>query len=136
MALTDKQITVLNLLIYENKLKKEAAEAVGVLPQTISNWFNNSEFLKTFEEMRGKLLQEASYKALQQMINLAHNAESDSVKFQAAKDLLSRAGMDAVNRQEITQRTIVVGVEDGTEDNTETGDIQLEIPTLFDELPK
>lgn len=136
MALTDKQITVLNLLIYENKLKKEAAEAVGVLPQTISNWFNNSEFLKTFEEMRGKLLQEASYKALQQMINLAHNAESDSVKFQAAKDLLSRAGMDAVNRQEITQRTIVVGVEDGTEDNTEKGDIQLEIPTLFDELPE
>jgi len=122
--LTDKQIKVLNLLIYEGKLKKEAAEEVGVRPETISNWFSNEEFLKTFKEMRGKLLEEASYKALQQMIYLATQAESDSVKFQASKDLLSRVGMDATVKQEITQKNIVIAIEEepepsANENNTE-----------------
>ena len=106
--LTDKQIIVLNLLIYEGKLKREAAEAVGVIPETISNWFHNEEFSKTFVEMRTKLLEEASYKALQVMINLASNADSQAVQLNAAKDLMSRAGMDATTKTEIKSDNFTV----------------------------
>lgn len=133
--LTDKQIIVLNLLIYEGKLKKEAAEAVGVSAATISNWFNHPEFLKTFEEMRNKLLVEASYKALQKIIELTTSADSHSVQLAAAKDLLSRAGMDAIIKQEVTQKTITVGViEDEHTDKSEEGDIQFEVPTSSEGL--
>ena len=119
MALSDKQLNALNLMIYEGKLKKEAAEAVGVAPETLSRWFYNQEFVKTYQEMREKLLVEASHKALQKMIGLMTDAQSESVQFNAAKDILSRAGMDAITKQEITQKTITIGVEeDSTEDKT------------------
>lgn len=142
MALTDKQITVLNLLIYENKLKKEAAEAVGVSAATISNWFAHPEFLKTFEEMRAKLLQEASYRALQEMIRLSIEAQSENVRVAAAKDIMSRAGMDAITKQEITQKTITVGLEEDEEDDgnqhqhqAEEELIQQDISAPTSELP-
>lgn len=140
MALTDKQITVLNLLIYENKLKKEAAEAVGVVPGTVSEWFKIPEFIKTYEEMRNRLLQEASYRALQTMIDLATNAQSEAVRATAAKDILSRAGMDAITKQEITQKTITVGLDEEDDGNqhqhqAEEEFIQQDISAPTSELP-
>lgn len=138
--LTDKQITVLNLLIYEGKLKKEAAEAVGVVPGTVSEWFKIPEFMKTYEEMRNRLLQEASYRALQEMIRLSIGAQSESVRVAAAKDLMSRAGMDAITKQEITQKTIMVGLDDEEEDanqhQVEEEHIQPDILASTDKLPE
>lgn len=132
MALTDKQVHALILMIYEGKLKREAAEAVGVVPETISNWFNNVEFLKTFQEMRAKLLEEASYKALQQVISLAESAESETVRLNASKDIMSRSGMDPVQKQEITQKNFTIDLDDII-DNIEQEQDQEQLSLELDE---
>lgn len=133
--LTDKQLTALNLLVYENKLKKDVAEIVGVGPGTISEWFLSEEFRSEHQKLLQSKLNSIASRALEVMTELMNNAESENVRFSAAKDLMSRNGMDAVSKSEITQKTIVIGVEqDGTEDNPEEGDIQLDISSSSDRL--
>ncbi len=51
------------------------------------------------EELTANFLS-AAPKALSILIDLAENSTSDSVKFQASKDLLDRAGFRPVNRRE------------------------------------
>ena len=51
------------------------------------------------EELRSSFMN-AAPKALSILMDLAENSASDSVKFQAAKDLLDRAGFRPVDRRE------------------------------------
>ena len=51
------------------------------------------------EELRSSFMN-AAPKALSILMDLAENSASDSVKFQAAKDLLDRAGYRAIDRRE------------------------------------
>ena len=51
------------------------------------------------EELRSSFMN-AAPKALSILINLAENSASDSVKFQASKDLLDRAGFRPIDRRE------------------------------------
>lgn len=135
--LTDKQLKAIHLLVYEGKLKKDVAAEIEVIPETISNWFRSEEFVAEHNKVRQNYLQEIASLALKKMISLALNAESESVQFSAAKDLMSRSGMDAIQKQEITQKTITVGVvEDEHTTEPEEEHIQLEIPTSSDGLPE
>ena len=51
------------------------------------------------EELRSSFMN-AAPKALSILMDLAENSASDSVKFQAAKDLLDRAGYRPIDRRE------------------------------------
>ena len=51
------------------------------------------------EELRSSFMN-AAPKALSILIDLAENSASDSVKFQASKDLLDRAGFRPIDRRE------------------------------------
>ena len=51
------------------------------------------------EELRSSFMN-AAPKALSILMELAENSASDSVKFQASKDLLDRAGFHPVDRRE------------------------------------
>ena len=51
------------------------------------------------EELRSSFMN-AAPKALKILVDLAENSASDSVKFQAAKDLLDRAGYRPIDRRE------------------------------------
>ena len=52
-----------------------------------------------FEELRSSFMN-AAPKALSILMDLAENSASDSVKFQASKDLLDRAGFRPIDRRE------------------------------------
>jgi transcriptional regulator with XRE-family HTH domain len=129
--LSDKQLTALNLLVYENKLKKDVAEAVGVIPETISNWFRSEEFVAEHKKMLSAIHQSMVKQATERLAQLI-NDEQSSTALGAVKLTLSIAGYDAVQKQEITQKTIVIGVEEenGNKDSTEEGDIQSEVSTI------
>jgi len=51
------------------------------------------------EELTANFLS-AAHKALSILMDLAENSASDSVKFQASKDLLDRAGFSPIDRRE------------------------------------
>lgn len=135
--LTDKQRIALNLLVYEGMLKKDVAAKIGVIPETISNWFRSAEFVAEHDNMLRAVHKEMAKMATARLAQLI-NDEQSSTALGAVKLSLSIAGYDAPIKQEITQKTIVIGVEeDGrNEDNIEEGDIQLNIPSSTDRLPE
>lgn len=120
--LTDKQILALNLMVYEGMIKKEAAEAVGVVPETISAWFRSQEFSRMHDELIHARLKEISDTATNRLHELI-NDEQSSTALGAVKLAMSLGGFDAVVKSEVTQKTIVIGVEDANTDNTKEGDI-------------
>lgn len=131
-------MTALSLLVYENKLKKEVAEAVGVIPETISNWFRSEEFVAEHDRMIRAVHKELAQKATERLAKLI-NDEQSSTALGAVKLTLSIAGYDAVQKQEITQKNIVINIEeeeDGSKDNPEEKPIQLSLFTSSDELPE
>lgn len=111
MPLTDKQILAVHLLVYEGKLKKDVASQVGVKPGTLSDWFLKEDFKSYYDEIMRARIQEISAKANDVIFDLMLNAKSESVKLNSAKEFLSRAGYDAVNKQEIKAEGIAIKVE-------------------------
>ena len=105
--LTDKQLMALNLLVYEGKLKKEAAEAVGVTPGTISEWFRSEEFLSQHEKMLRSIHKEMADKATKRLAQLIDDDQS-STALGAVKLTLSIAGYDPVAKTEIKSDNFTV----------------------------
>lgn len=132
--LNPNQLKALDLLVNEGMMKKEVAATLGIVPETISHWFQNQEFSSEYEIMLRNTHKELAKKATDRLAKLIDDEQS-STALGAVKLTLSIAGYDAVVKQEITQKNIVIGVEqDGTEDNSEEGDIQLDISASSDRL--
>ena len=109
--LTDKQKLVINLLVYEAKMKKEAAAQVGVKPQTISEWFKDEEFRSTYDESMRARITEIASKANEVIYELMGSAKSETVRLNAAKEFVSRAGYDAPVKQEIKAEGLAIKIE-------------------------
>ena len=76
----------------------------GITNRTLYNWRKDEEFQKYYKQCFDSLFLEASAEALKTILSLMENAESETVKLNACKDILSRAGFDATakSKQEIT----------------------------------
>lgn len=110
--LTDKQKLAINLLVYEGKLKKDVAAQVGVKPQAISDWFRtNVEFNSLYEETMRARIQEIASKANEVIYELMGSAKSETVRLNAAKEFVSRAGYDAPTKQEIKAEGIAIKID-------------------------
>jgi len=79
---------------------KEAAEAVGVTPETISQWNKNSAFIARCNEYKQEVVdslrdgvRSLSKTALSNLQDLIENAESESVKLKACLEVLKMQGM-------------------------------------------
>jgi DNA-binding CsgD family transcriptional regulator len=79
---------------------KEAAEAAGVTPETISQWKRNDVFTAKCNEYRREVMdsmrdgvRSLSSTALSNLQNLIENAESENVKLRACLEVLKMQGM-------------------------------------------
>lgn len=111
MPLSDKQILAINLLVYEGKLKKDVAAQVGVRPGTISEWFLSEEFQNKYDETMRARVKEIASKANEVIFELMGNAKSETVRLNAAKEFVSRAGYDAPTKQEIKAEGIAIKID-------------------------
>jgi len=118
MALSDKQILGLNMLVYEAKLKKDVAAELNVTPGTISEWFHNEEFRSEYEKLMRAKINSMAALALQRIGELMHS-DNDNVSLAAAKDIVSRGGFDAPTKQEIKVENIAVQIDYGTDPKPE-----------------
>lgn len=65
----------------------------------------------TDEKIKSRF-KEMSADGTHKLYELMMNAESESVQLNAAKEILSRAGYDAVQKTETTNKEIIVEIED------------------------
>ncbi len=80
-------------LMVQGGLKRyEIAKKLNVDEDTITNWKKNPEFAAELDRQMRLRFGDYAGMALNAIIDLAQNAESGSVRLQAAKDLLDRAG--------------------------------------------
>lgn len=98
--LKGKQRKCLELMLTGNFTQKEIAEEIGVTEQTITNWKKKDEFAEEYNAALKKQIHLHAAVAFKTETELLRSADSDSVRLNAAKDILDRAGFKS--RDEIS----------------------------------
>lgn len=98
--LKPKQVKCLELMIRGNMKDKEIAAAINITQKTICEWKkNDKEFQDEYNSLMRNSLQYAAPKAFRKQMALL-NSRNDMVAHLAAKDILDRAGFNAVEKIE------------------------------------
>lgn len=90
--LKGKQRKCLEMMITGEYTQKEIAAQIGVTEQTIVNWKKNDEFAEEYNSALKKQINLHAAAAFKTETELLKKADSDSVRLNAAKDILDRAG--------------------------------------------
>lgn len=95
-----KQLLAIKLLV-EGKNQLEIADEIGVSDRTIRNWLASPDFQEEYRTQLEQLMLSLSGEAFHSLLDLMRNSSSDTVRLNAAKDILSRAGFDATARSKL-----------------------------------
>ena len=121
MALTQKQLDCIEMQ-YKGIQNQDIALSLGIHYNTITKWSKKDEYKAAQKEYVDTQINQAASRAAQTIFDLMENAKSETVRLNAAKDILSRAGYDAVARIEAKteneNKTIVVGWDSKDEELT------------------
>lgn len=101
-------------LLIEGKTQQQVADEVGVNRNTIGNWLRNAEFKEEYDKQVKELMSVLAGEALANLAELMRNASSESVRLNACKDILSRAGFDATAKSKMeldTPQDIIITIE-------------------------
>lgn len=101
--LKGKQKECLALMLAGEFTQKEIAKKIGVTEQTIVNWKKKKEFEEEFNKALHKKINLTAAKAFKTEVALLDMADSDSVRLNAAKDILDRAGFKPKDEIELTK---------------------------------
>ena len=92
--LTKKQQSAIQMLVDSSLTQKKISAELGIHETTLSRWKDNQEFSEALDHYTHKVIGRAAPEALRTMKSLL-KAKSELVRFNAAKDLLDRAGYAA-----------------------------------------
>lgn len=98
--LNKNQEKAVKMLATGRYLQKEIAKELNVTEQTVTNWKKDAEFVEAYtKEVSGNLkyLAHEAYNTMRKLLD----ADSENVRFSAAKDILDRTGFKAIDRIEI-----------------------------------
>lgn len=111
--MTGKQYHAIRLLI-EGKSQQQVADEVGVNRNTIGNWLRNAEFKEEYDKQVKDVMSVLAGEAMAHLADLMRNASSESVRLNACRDILSRAGYDATAKSKVEldkPMDIVINIE-------------------------
>ena len=100
--LKPKQKKCIELLVEGQMTQREIAQAINITEKTISVWKSETEFSSELENATRLSIRSLAAKAKNIMANLL-NSDSDNVRFQAAKDILDRAGFKPQEKIEVSK---------------------------------
>ena len=99
--LTGQQIKCIELML-DGKTQVEIANEIGVAEVTVSRWKKQDLFREKLKEAVNLKFERMAVIAQLTIQNLATNAQSESVRLNAAKDILDRGGYKPIDEQKIT----------------------------------
>ena len=91
MALNQRQLKAVEMLVYTDKQKQEIAEELKITAATLSTWLNKEEFQEAIHKEMLRSFSHLATKAKRKMEQLL-DSNQDSVAFAAAKEILNKAG--------------------------------------------
>lgn len=89
--LSRNQIKAIEILAFEGATQREVATRLELHENTITNWKKDNQFIRELDKANRQSINAASSKALGVMLSLL-KADSEMVQYNAAKDILDRAG--------------------------------------------
>lgn len=115
--LTAKQCEAIGLLVHSNLNKQTIAAELSVRPETISIWLKKPKFMEALQDENKKRFNLMAVQATNILKDLMTNKNS-IVSLGAVKEVLSKAGYDAVQKTEVKAvTTISVTVDDDDEED-------------------
>lgn len=112
--ITKKQQKAIELMFEGNLSQKQISEIVKVHETTLSRWKHEDSFIEATKEYTKKVISQSTSKAMSTMVNLL-NAKSELVRFNAAKDLLDRAGFAPTDNVNVNSGDIKITI--GSDDD-------------------
>lgn len=100
--LKPKQKKCIELLVEGQMTQREIAQAINITEKTISVWKSEPEFSSELENATRLSIRSLATRAKNTMASLL-NSDSDNVRFQAAKDILDRAGFKPQEKIEVSK---------------------------------
>ena len=114
--LNAKQMQAVELLA-KGFEQKQVASLIGVHEDTVYRWMKDTDFRRLVQEKAKSFIADYVPENLQIILNLARTAQKESVRLNAARELLYMAGMKPVEKVEQVGDTVIkVGIEDEPED--------------------
>lgn len=107
MALNQRQLKAVEMLVYTDKQKGEIAEELKITPATLSTWLNKEEFQEAIHKEMLRSFSHLATKAKRKMEQLL-DSNQDSVAFAAAKEILNKAGFAETQRIETEFKNSIV----------------------------
>lgn len=109
--LTPAKFRVVNLYLTGLYSKKQIAELMGMHPNGISNWLRLPEIqevIRIIQEREFAIvdsnLKNLRFKAVDTLGDLMENAQMETVRFSAAKDILDRTGHKSVQQIKVDKK--------------------------------
>lgn len=109
MALTNKQLKAVEMLVYTTKQKQEIAEELKVSNGTISQWLKKDEFQQAITDEMRRGFVDIAYKARRRLSELVESP-NEQVALGAIKEALNKAGYQETQKIEQTVREINIEI--------------------------
>ena len=109
MALTNKQLKAVEMLVYTTKQKQEIAEELKVSRGTVSQWIKKEEFQQAITDEMKRGFVDIAYKARRRLSELV-DSPNEQVALGAIKEALNKAGYQETQKIEQTVREINIEI--------------------------
>ena len=109
MALSNKQLKAVEMLVYTTMQKQEIAKELKVSNGTISQWIKKEEFQEAINTEMRRGFVDIAYKARRRLDELV-NSPNEQVALGAIKEALNKAGFQETQVIEQTVREINIEI--------------------------
>ena len=109
MALSNKQLKAVEMLVYTTMQKEEIAKELGVSGDTISQCVKKPEFDEAIRNEMHRAFSQDAIKARRKMAELI-NSNNDGIALAASREVLNKAGYVETQKVETTVKEINIEI--------------------------
>ena len=109
MALSNKQLKAVEMLVYTTMQKQEIAKELNVSNATISQWVKKPEFDEAIRNEMHRAFAQDAIKARRKMSELI-NSNNDGIALAASREVLNKAGYIETQKVETTVKEINIEI--------------------------
>ncbi len=109
--ITKKQKRAIELMFEGNLSQTQISTELKIHPTTLSRWKRDEAFVEAMRTFTDGVIARSTPKAMSTMVHLL-SAKSELVRYNAAKDLLDRAGFMPTVKQDVTATVGPVQIAD------------------------
>lgn len=104
MALSNKKLKAIDMLVYTDMQKQAIAEVLKVSPCTMSVWQKDPEFQEALKEEMNRGFKDMAIKA-RKKLNRLMDSDNEGISLAASREVLNRAGYSEVQKIEQTLKS-------------------------------